>query len=102
MKPGVYITIVHLGTDDVELRAIMLDLAGGAIARQHDFELVNSPEFQALLGLVRDGRCWVKLSGAHRVSRLPYPHRDVTAFTEALIEAAADRLIWASDCDPAV
>lgn len=49
LKPGVYITIVHLGLDDVELRAIMLDLAGGAIARQHDFDLVKSPEFQALL-----------------------------------------------------
>lgn len=49
LKPGVYITIVHLGLDDTELRAIMLDLAGGAIARQHDFDLVKSPEFQALL-----------------------------------------------------
>jgi hypothetical protein len=49
LKPGVYITIVHLGMDDMELRAIMLDLAGGAIARQHDFDLVKSPEFQALL-----------------------------------------------------
>ncbi len=49
LKPGVYITIVHLGLDDTELRAIMLNLAGGAIARQHDFDLVKSPEFQALL-----------------------------------------------------
>lgn len=49
LKPGVYITIVHLGLDDVELRAIMLDRAGGAIARQHDFDLVKSAEFQALL-----------------------------------------------------
>jgi len=49
LKPGVYITIVHLGLDDVELRAIMLDRAGGAIARQHDFDLVKSPEFQGLL-----------------------------------------------------
>jgi hypothetical protein len=49
LKPGVYITIVHLGLDDTELRAIMLDLAGGAIARQRDFDLVKSPEFQALL-----------------------------------------------------
>ncbi len=49
VKPGVYITIVHLGLDDVELRAVMLDLAGGAIARQHDLDLVKSPEFQALL-----------------------------------------------------
>jgi predicted glycoside hydrolase/deacetylase ChbG (UPF0249 family) len=49
LKPGVYITIVHLGHDDTELRAIMLDLAGGAIARQRDFDLVKCPEFQALL-----------------------------------------------------
>ena len=49
LKPGVYITIVHLGLDDVELRAIMLDRAGGAIARQQDFDLVKSREFRALL-----------------------------------------------------
>jgi hypothetical protein len=49
LKPGIYITIVHLGLDDTELRAIMLNLAGGAIARQQDFDLVRSPEFHALL-----------------------------------------------------
>ena len=49
LKPGVYITIVHLGLDGVELRAIMQERAGGASSRQHDFDLVKSPEFQALL-----------------------------------------------------
>src|SRR5271157_6154301 len=47
LKPGVYITIVHLGLDDVELRAIMQERAGGASSRQHDFDLVKGQEFQA-------------------------------------------------------
>ncbi len=58
---------------------------------------LQSPPFQALLGLLRAGRCWIKLSGAHRMSALPYPHDDVTPFARALIETARDRLVWASD-----
>jgi len=53
--------------------------------------------FQALLSVVRDGRCWVKLSAAHRFSNEPAPHRDVQAFVDALLDASPDRLLWATD-----
>jgi len=49
LEPGVYITIVHLGHDDPELRAIMLDRDRGAASRQSDFDLVGNPEFRRLL-----------------------------------------------------
>ncbi len=53
--------------------------------------------FQILLQLVREGRCWVKLSGAYRISAGAYPYHDVVPFARALIEADASRMVWGSD-----
>ena len=57
---------------------------------------VSSPEFQTVLGLVRDG-AWVKLSGAYRVSNAPPPYGLAAAYARAFIAAAPDRCVWASD-----
>jgi predicted TIM-barrel fold metal-dependent hydrolase len=43
-----------------------------------------------------DGRCWVKLTGAYRVSTVP-GFADVGTLARAVIEAAPDRVIWGSD-----
>jgi predicted TIM-barrel fold metal-dependent hydrolase len=58
---------------------------------------VEHPGFQLLRQLVREGRCWVKLSGAYRVSAEPYPYHDVVPFARALIEADASHMVWGSD-----
>ncbi|MBY4677535.1 amidohydrolase family protein [Marinobacterium arenosum] len=54
--------------------------------------------FQALLNLLRDGRAWVKLSGAYRITgqQLP-PYDDVVPFARALIEANPEHCVWGSD-----
>ena len=53
--------------------------------------------FQAMLGLMKEGRFWAKLSAPYRLSELPYPYDDVTLFARALIAAAPERLVWGSD-----
>ena len=58
---------------------------------------VSDPGFQAMLGLMKEGRFWAKLSAPYRLSELPYPWHDVTPFAQALIAAAPDRLVWGSD-----
>ncbi len=58
---------------------------------------VDHPGFQALLGLMGEGKFWAKLSAPYRLSELPYPCDDVTPFARALIAAAPDRLVWGSD-----
>ncbi|MGD0467407.1 MAG: amidohydrolase family protein [Terriglobales bacterium] len=59
---------------------------------------VEHPGFQILLQLVREGRCWAKLSGAYRLSGGPYyPYHDVVPFARALIEADASHMVWGSD-----
>lgn len=57
----------------------------------------DDPGFRALLGLLRQGASWVKLSGPYRLTRsgLPYPECDELA--AALRETAPDRLLWGSD-----
>ncbi len=62
-----------------------------ALGRDH-------PGFQDLLALLREGRCWVKLSAPYRLSgRRGPPYDDVRPFAEAVLEAAPDRVVWGSD-----
>lgn len=58
---------------------------------------LGQPGFQALLRLVRGGRCWVKLSCGYRMSELPPPYEDMVPYVQALLAERPDRLVWASD-----
>jgi len=59
-------------------------------------EGIGQPGFSALIELLRAGKAYVKLSAPYRIARAaPYP--DVAPLARALIEAAPDRLVWASD-----
>ena len=50
LKPGVTEIIVHLGHDDAEMQAVMVDHADyGAAWRQRDYDVVTSPEFKQAL-----------------------------------------------------
>lgn len=50
LKPGLTELIVHLGHDDAELRAVMVDHDGwGSAWRQRDTDVVESPEFRKAL-----------------------------------------------------
>ena len=49
IKPGLTELIVHLGTDDAELRAITGEVPFGSAWRQRDFDAITSPEFKKAL-----------------------------------------------------
>ncbi|MGF6368004.1 putative TIM-barrel fold metal-dependent hydrolase [Paraburkholderia sp. RAU6.4a] len=57
---------------------------------------LSQPGFETLMRLVDAGKCWVKLSGAYRVSATP-PYVDMVPFVAQLLSMRADRLVWASD-----
>jgi hypothetical protein len=50
LKPGVTEIIVHLGHDDAEMQAVMVDNVDyGAAWRQRDYDVITSPEFKQAL-----------------------------------------------------
>jgi 2-pyrone-4,6-dicarboxylate lactonase len=57
----------------------------------------DDPGFRAMLMLLRDADCWVKLSGAYRMSAEGPPYRDTIPLAQALVAARPDRLVWGSD-----
>lgn len=59
---------------------------------------VDQPGFRALLGLARNGRTCVKLSGHVKYSRETYPYADTWPYVRALVEAyTLDACVWGSD-----
>jgi predicted TIM-barrel fold metal-dependent hydrolase len=58
---------------------------------------VDDPGFRAVLRLLGSGKGWAKITGAYRISSGGPPYADAAAFVKALIEAAADRIVWGTD-----
>lgn len=58
----------------------------------------DHPGFQDMLSLLKDGRSWVKLSGAYRITTQTHPpYSDVTPYAKAIVAANPERVLWATD-----
>jgi predicted TIM-barrel fold metal-dependent hydrolase len=57
----------------------------------------DRPGFTALLGLLAAGNCWVKISGANRVSVAGDAFADAVPVMQALIAANPARALWGTD-----
>jgi D-galactarolactone isomerase len=58
----------------------------------------DDPAFRALLRLLDTGRCYVKISAPYETSKTGGPaYEDVAVLAKALIRAAPDRMLWASN-----
>ena len=92
---------VHGGTELEPLLPMLADLPVDAVIDHIGHfkfeEGVDHPAFQALVKQVKDGRCWVKLSGQYRISQTGAPFTDVPPMAEALLEARPDRMVWCTD-----
>ena len=85
-----------------DLRATMngmaVDVSVGHLGYMKTDFGIDHPGFREFLDLLRDGNCWVKVSGSYRVTTLDAtPYTDVTPFARALIDANEDRVIWGTD-----
>lgn len=59
---------------------------------------VDHPGFIILLRLLENGRTWIKLSAPYETSKLGPPlYADVGALAKALVKAAPERAVWASN-----
>ena len=58
----------------------------------------DDPSWRVMLKLLGSGRCWVKLSAPYETSKEGPPHyMDVGRLGRALIRAAPERMVWASN-----
>lgn len=85
--PGAVARVADLGLP------VVVDHFGHVDARQ----ALVSPGFANLLALVREGRAWVKLSGAYRISPQRRGFDDVAPLVQALWQANPRQLLWGSD-----
>jgi len=77
LRPDLPVVFEHMG---------MLEVGEG----------VHGRHFRTMLGLVREGRVWVKLSVCRCSVRVP-GYEDLRPFTAALLHANPERLLWGSD-----
>jgi predicted TIM-barrel fold metal-dependent hydrolase len=80
-----------------DLLPFLADLEDTFVIDHMGYMTESDPEFERrLLALLRQGSCWIKLSGAYRVAKYK-PLNSVAPLGRALVAARPDRLIWGSD-----
>jgi predicted TIM-barrel fold metal-dependent hydrolase len=93
--------LVHADTDADFLdlaRRLPVPVVVGHLGYARPPATPQDPGYRRFLGLVEEGRCWVKLTGPYRVSsEADPPYRDVAAFAAALLQTRPDRVVWGSD-----
>ncbi len=95
--------VLHFDAKDLTSYAGLLDSMPTPYVIDHMARVdakkgVEQEPFQQLLSLMADERCWVKISGAERLTADgPPPYDDVTPYAQALIAAAPDRILWGTD-----
>jgi len=72
---------------------VVFDHFGGAQASAG----TSQAGFDSLVGLVRSGKAYVKISGAYRSSSRRPDYADVAPLAKALIAANPQRILWGSD-----
>lgn len=95
--------VLHFDAKDLPQYAEMLERMPTPYVIDHMARVdaskgLDQAPFESLLRLMEDERCWVKISGAERltVGGAP-PYDDVVPFARALIAAAPDRVLWGTD-----
>jgi predicted TIM-barrel fold metal-dependent hydrolase len=95
--------VLHFDAADLPTHAGLLDRMPCPYVIDHMARVdatagLDQAPFQALLRLLADERCWVKVSGAERLTAGGGPpYHDVVPYARALIAAAPDHILWGTD-----
>ena len=89
-QSGILESLAHIANVDVP---VLIDHMGRPDARLG----LQDPNVQCVLDLLRRGNYWVMLSLGEKISTQGPPWDDVVPIAQAYIEAAPDRVVWASD-----
>jgi predicted TIM-barrel fold metal-dependent hydrolase len=103
IAPRGWHVVLHFDAADLPAHAGLLDRVPCPYVIDHMARVdaaagLDQPPFRALLALLGDERCWVKVSGAERLTAGgPPTYDDVVPYARALIAAAPDRVLWGTD-----
>jgi predicted TIM-barrel fold metal-dependent hydrolase len=95
--------VLHFDAQDIPSYASLLDAMPVPYLIDHMARVdaaagVDQEPFQTLLALMDDKRCWVKISGAERLTAEGTPpYDDVVPFARMLVARAPDRVLWGTD-----
>lgn len=92
--------VLHLDAPDIVplsdmIRALPVPVVIDHMGRVDAALGVDQPPLRALLQLARMENCWIKVSGAERISKFPFDA--AVPIARALIAAAPDRVLWGTD-----
>jgi 2-pyrone-4,6-dicarboxylate lactonase len=93
---------------------VVLHIHGGVIIEMSDFmqrlplpfvidhmgrvpakDGIDQPPVRALIELLKNERCWIKVCGAERIARPPYG--EAIPIAAALLKAGGERVLWGTD-----
>jgi 2-pyrone-4,6-dicarboxylate lactonase len=103
VQPFGWHIVVHFDARDLPDHAALLERMPCPYVIDHMGRVptadgLDQEPFQALLELLADERCWVKISGAERLTAGGGPpYDDVVPFARAIVAAAPDRVLWGTD-----
>jgi 2-pyrone-4,6-dicarboxylate lactonase len=101
VKPLGWHVVLHMDAVDIErikedvIAKLTLPFVIDHMGRVPADAGVEQPAFRALLEVVRRDDCWIKVSGAERISFPPY--NAALPFARALVAASPDRCLWGTD-----
>jgi 2-pyrone-4,6-dicarboxylate lactonase len=82
---------------DELIRSIRIPFIIDHIGRTPVADGIDQAPLKALLELQKLPNCWVKVSGADRITATGTPYHDAIPLLKAVVDQAPDRVVWGSD-----
>jgi predicted TIM-barrel fold metal-dependent hydrolase len=100
IRPLGWHVVLHLDAPDIPslsamIRALPVPFIIDHMGRVPAQQGLEQPAFRALLELARLEACWIKVSGAERISKAPFDAG--VKIARAIIDAIPHRVLWGTD-----
>ena len=100
MAPLGWHVVLHMDAHDIAdlapmMRALAVPFVIDHMGRVEARLGPDQPAMTALLELTKLERCWIKLSGAERISQPPFA--DAIPIAARILQACPDRVLWGTD-----
>ncbi len=95
--------VLHVQGDEMEeyvplFKSLTVPFVIDHMGHIHFSDGLDQHPFKLMLDLMREDNCWVKIANADRLSEVGPPgYSDAVPFIRAIVEAAPERVIWATD-----